>query len=58
MKEIDLSKPVLVTGGSGYIASWIVRLLLEKGSYVKATVSSNPMFIGQGAEIIPIKRGI
>ena len=38
MKEIDASKPILVTGGSGYMASWIVRLLLEQGRYVKATV--------------------
>jgi len=38
VKEIDASKPILVTGGSGYMASWIVRLLLEQGRYVKATV--------------------
>ena len=38
MKEIDLSKPILVTGGSGYMASWIIKLLLEEDCYVKATV--------------------
>ena len=38
MNEIDPHKPVLVTGASGYMASWIVRLLLEEGRYVKATV--------------------
>ncbi len=38
MKEIDRSKPVLVTGGSGYIASWLVRYLLEDGLTVHATV--------------------
>jgi len=38
MKETNLSKPILVTGGSGYMASWIVKSLLEKGRYVKATV--------------------
>jgi len=36
--EINLNKPVLVTGGSGYMASWIIKLLLEKGLNVKATV--------------------
>lgn len=30
--------PVLVTGGSGYIASWLVRYLLEAGHAVHATV--------------------
>ena len=38
MKENDLDKPILVTGASGYMASWIVRLLLEEERYVKATV--------------------
>jgi nucleoside-diphosphate-sugar epimerase len=36
--EINSSKPILVTGGSGYMASWIIKLLLEKGQNVKATV--------------------
>ena len=31
---------VLVTGASGYIASHIVRLLLEKGYCVRGTVRS------------------
>lgn len=35
---IDKSKPVCVTGASGYIASWIVRYLLEEGFTVHATV--------------------
>ena len=30
--------PVLVTGGNGYIASWLVRRLLERGLDVHATV--------------------
>ena len=38
MQEIDPSKPILVTGGSGYLASWIVKLLLEKGLQVHTTV--------------------
>lgn len=35
---IDPDAPVLVTGGTGYIASWIVRYLLEDGHTVRATV--------------------
>ena len=38
MREIDKSKPVLVTGGSGYMASWIVKMLLDEGITVHATV--------------------
>lgn len=38
MTSIDPQAPVLVTGGSGYIASWIVRYLLEDGYTVRATV--------------------
>lgn len=33
-----LSGPVLVTGGNGYIASWLVRRLLDRGFDVHATV--------------------
>ena len=38
MTVIDPVAPVLVTGGSGYVASWIVRYLLEDGYTVRATV--------------------
>jgi nucleoside-diphosphate-sugar epimerase len=38
MTNIDPSQPVLVTGGTGYVASWIVRYLLEDGYTVRATV--------------------
>ncbi|BBH18104.1 NAD-dependent epimerase [Nocardioides baekrokdamisoli] len=38
MTSIEPSAPVLVTGGSGYVASWIVRYLLEDGRTVRATV--------------------
>ncbi|TAJ55789.1 MAG: aldehyde reductase [Nevskiaceae bacterium] len=36
--QIDKTKPVLVTGGNGYIASWLVKYLLEDGVDVHATV--------------------
>lgn len=36
--NIDHGKPVLVTGGNGYIASWLVKYLLEDGINVHATV--------------------
>lgn len=36
--NIDHGKPVLVTGGNGYIASWLVKYLLEDGVNVHATV--------------------
>jgi nucleoside-diphosphate-sugar epimerase len=38
MKSINKDLPVVVTGGSGYIASWIVKYLLEDGKKVRATV--------------------
>ena len=34
----QLSGPVLVTGGNGYIASWLIKRLLELGVDVHATV--------------------
>ncbi|RQO35878.1 diaminohydroxyphosphoribosylaminopyrimidine deaminase [Herminiimonas sp. KBW02] len=38
MLNIDKSKPVLVTGASGYVAGWIVKRLLEEGVTVHAAV--------------------
>lgn len=38
MTNIDKSKPVLVTGGSGYIASWVIKQLLDEGYTVHNTV--------------------
>ena len=38
MGYINKEKPVLVTGGTGYIASWIVKYLLEEGFKVRTTV--------------------
>lgn len=40
MRIIDSSKPILVTGASGYIASWIIEFLLERGYSVRGTVRS------------------
>jgi nucleoside-diphosphate-sugar epimerase len=34
------NSPILVTGGNGYIASWIIKYLLEDGHTVIATVRS------------------
>ena len=38
MVEINTSKPVLVTGATGYLAGWIVKGLLEKGITVYAAI--------------------
>lgn len=40
MKIIDHLRPVLVTGATGYLASWIVYQLLDEGYTVHATVRS------------------
>lgn len=36
--DIDTSKPVLVTGATGYVAGWLVKQLLEAGITVHAAV--------------------
>ncbi|HPF49962.1 MAG TPA: NAD-dependent epimerase/dehydratase family protein [Draconibacterium sp.] len=38
MKTIDKTKPVLVTGATGYVAGWLVKKLLEEGITVHAAV--------------------
>jgi len=38
MTEINRSKPVLVTGANGYVASWLVKKLLEADLTVHAAV--------------------
>lgn len=48
MTTIDPNAPVLVTGGSGYIAGWIIKYLLDEGRTVHATVRdpSKPSSVG------------
>lgn len=38
MTQIDRSKPVLVTGATGYVAGWLVNRLLQEGLIVHAAV--------------------
>lgn len=38
MTQIDKTKPVLVTGATGYVAGWLVKKLLEEGLTVHAAV--------------------
>lgn len=38
MVEIDKTKPVMITGANGYVASWVVKNLLEEGITVHAAV--------------------
>ncbi len=38
MRTIDKNKPVLVTGANGYVASWLVKKLLDEGITVHAAV--------------------
>lgn len=38
MKNIDKTKPVMVTGANGYVASWLVKRLLDEGMTVHAAV--------------------
>ena len=38
MATIDRSKPILVTGATGYVAGWLVKRLLEEGMTVHAAV--------------------
>jgi nucleoside-diphosphate-sugar epimerase len=38
MKEIDKSRPVMITGATGFVAGWIVKQLLDEGITVHAAV--------------------
>ena len=39
--KIDKTKAVLVTGANGYVASWLVKKLLEEGITVHAAVRNS-----------------
>jgi nucleoside-diphosphate-sugar epimerase len=41
MTHIDTSKPVMVTGANGYVASWLVKKLLDEGRTVHAAVRNH-----------------
>lgn len=53
MVQIDRNKPALVTGGGGYIASWLIKCLLEEGFSVRASVRSlsDPKKIGHLSDL-------
>jgi len=38
MENKPSESKVLITGGSGYLASWVVSLFLERGSRVNTTI--------------------
>lgn len=38
MTNIDRTKPILVTGATGYVAGWLIKQLLEEGLTVHAAV--------------------
>lgn len=50
MTTIDTTKPVLVTGATGYVAAWLVKKLLEKAYTVHAAVR-NPDEIEKRAHL-------
>lgn len=59
MTQIDKSKPVLVTGANGYVASWLVKRLLEEGLTVHAAVRSpeNDKKVGHLRELAANSKG-
>ena len=59
MYKVDTTKPVMVSGANGYIASWIVKKLLDSGSTVHATVRdpSNNDRVGHLRDIADKSKG-
>ncbi|MBN2891850.1 MAG: NAD-dependent epimerase/dehydratase family protein [Bacteroidales bacterium] len=55
MKQIDKSKPVLVTGATGYIAGWLVKSLLDEGITVHAAVR-NPDDTQKNAHLVELAK--
>jgi nucleoside-diphosphate-sugar epimerase len=56
MKVIDKKMPVMVTGGTGYMASWIIKMLLEEGINVNATVR-DPLDIQKVGHLTALAKG-
>ena len=38
MKDTEMTKTILVTGGTGFIGSWCIAQLLERGYHVRTTI--------------------
>ncbi len=51
MTQIDRARPVMVSGASGYLASWMVKMLLEDGVDVHATVRD----LSNSTKVEPLK---
>ena len=61
MTKIDKIKPVLITGANGYVASWLVKRLLEEGITVLAAVRNPGIQHFQdihtlGSSVLSVKR--
>lgn len=56
---IDRSKPILVTGANGYVASWLVKRLLDEGLTVHAAVRNpdNEAKVGHLKEVAEKSKG-
>lgn len=50
MQTIDRSKPVMVTGATGYVAGWLVKKLLDQGATVHACVR-DPSDVGKTQDL-------
>lgn len=60
MTIIDKTKPVLVTGANGYVASWLVKRLLDEGLTVHAVVRnpSEDKKVGHLTKIASESKGV
>jgi len=56
MVIIDKTKPVLVTGGTGYMVPWIIKMLLEEGINVNATVR-DPLDVQKVEHLTTLAKG-
>jgi nucleoside-diphosphate-sugar epimerase len=55
MAFIDKKKPILVTGASGYIASWIIKLLVDDGYTVHGTIR-NPENKDKNSHLLELQK--